>query len=108
MRIEHHNLDGKVRKACDVYDMPPSVEIHRDHLGREQSYPEYWGAVTDVPCPIPACSGTIRWAEAGYVPGYRVCDCCGRAFMAGGNADGPTLIRFGSRCHPVARRPAVE
>jgi hypothetical protein len=33
-----------------------------------------WDDITDVSCPIVGCEGTLRWAEAGYVPGYRICD----------------------------------
>jgi hypothetical protein len=55
---------------------------------------DYWQAVTDVPCP--ACrAGTVRWHEAGYVPGYRCCDGCGREFLAGGTASAPALIEQG-------------
>ena len=39
-----------------------------------------WTAITDVPCFFRACSGTLRWAENGYVPGYRICDQCGRHY----------------------------
>ena len=39
-----------------------------------------WESVTDVPCP--GCQvGIVRWAEAGFVPGWRECDTCGRQFM---------------------------
>ena len=33
-----------------------------------------WPSITDVPCPLSGCCGILRWAEAGYVPGYRICD----------------------------------
>lgn len=54
---------------------------------------DYWATVTDVPCPRCAAllGGQVRWAEAGYVPGYRVCDTCGTAWMAAGCADRPRL-----------------
>lgn len=52
---------------------------------------DYWQAITDVPCPV-CRTATIRWAEAGYVPGYRICDGCGLHFLAGGNSAAPTLI----------------
>lgn len=39
-----------------------------------------WSAITDVSCFFRACSGTLRWAENGYVPGYRICDTCGRHY----------------------------
>jgi hypothetical protein len=38
-----------------------------------------WASVTDVPC-LYKCRGTLRWAENGYVPGYRICDACGRHY----------------------------
>lgn len=52
--------------------------------------PDYWAAVTDVPCP--ACrQGTVRWHEAGYVPGWRRCDSCHQEFQAAGTAHAPAL-----------------
>lgn len=39
-----------------------------------------WQSITDVPCPR-GCGGTIQWAEAGRVPGYRVCNCCDAHFV---------------------------
>lgn len=86
MRYETHDLDGTGPKPTRVYDLEPG--------------PDYWGSVTDVPCPIPGCDGTIRWAEAGYVPGYRICDGCGRHFLARGHAAAPTLLRVGTRRDP--------
>lgn len=81
--VENHNLDGNGERKTHVYTMPPSAS-------------DYWQSVTDVTCPV--CeSGTIRWAENGYVPGYRICDRCGRHFLAGGNNDHPTLLRVGAR-----------
>lgn len=50
---------------------------------------DYWSAVTDVPCPCG--QGRLRWAEAGYVPGWRECDACGRQYQAEGNAEAPRL-----------------
>lgn len=76
---------------------PHSPAVHLD----------YWAAVTDIPCPI--CSvGTIRWAEAGYVPGYRICDSCGRHFQAEGTAAAPVLLRVGSRRNRVESRARRE
>ena len=89
-RIELHNLDGLGPRRCHVYDVPAATDHVPDYV------PDFWGAVTDVPCP--ACdNGIVRWAEAGYVPGYRVCQDCGRHYLAGGTALAPTLIRVGSR-----------
>ena len=89
MRIELHNLDGTGFKKCHVYDLIASG-------GKD----DYWASVTDVPCPIKSCNGIIRWAEAGYVSGYRICENCGRHFLAKGNANAPTLIRVGNRFSP--------
>jgi hypothetical protein len=33
-----------------------------------------WPSITDVACPCKGCNGILRWAEAGHVPGYRICD----------------------------------
>ena len=86
-RIELHNLDGLGEKRCRVYDMRP-VPTEYGH--------DYWAAVTDVACP--ECEdGVIRWSEAGYVPGYRICDGCGRHFLAKGQCSAPTLVRVGTR-----------
>ena len=51
---------------------------------------DYWASVTDVPC-LSGCGGFVRWAEAGYVPGYRICDKCDTAWFAAGNLDDPQL-----------------
>jgi hypothetical protein len=40
--------------------------------GREQ--------VNEIPCVQAHCPGLLRWPEAGYLPGYRVCDCCGHHY----------------------------
>lgn len=39
-----------------------------------------WAMAKLIPCPI-CGSGKMQWAEAGYVPGYRICDFCGRGFI---------------------------
>lgn len=65
----------------------------------------YWGAVTDVPCPR-CTTGIVRWAEAGYVPGYRVCDVCGQAWFAAGTRQRPALappVEFQPGCWGPAR-----
>lgn len=94
-RIEEHNLDGTGNTRTHVYDLSPAAET--DYTGKLTGRQDYWRAVTDVPCPALKCDGTIRWAEAGYVPGYRICDGCGRHFLARGSAEAPTLLRMGSR-----------
>jgi len=86
MRHEIHNLDGLGQKQCQVYDLRPMSGEH----------PDYWKAVTNVGCPV-CQAGIIRWAEAGYVSGYRICDGCERHFLAKGTAASPTLIRVGTR-----------
>lgn len=58
-----------------------------------ESNDPYWSAVTDVSCPT-GCGGIVRWAEAGYAPGYRICDGCKKHFLASGNVSSPSLIRF--------------
>lgn len=74
--------------AHEVYIVP----VSRD--GEAWEAPDYWSAVTDVPCPVSRCRGVVRWAEAGRVPGYRICD--GRRhhrFLADGTARAPELVR---------------
>lgn len=88
-RIIHRNLDGRGTRRVREYAMPPATSQY-----------DYWPSVTDVPCPCCA-SGTIRWAEAGYVPGYRICDGCGKHFLADGTAAAPTLLRVGQRVSNV-------
>jgi hypothetical protein len=93
-RIEHQNLDGRGSRPCRVYDLP-CVSEH-----------DYWANVTDVACPC--CEhGKIRWAEAGYVAGYRICSRCGRHFMAQGTMAKPTLVRVGTR-RTDTRLPATR
>ena len=60
-----------------------------------------WETITDVPCTY-KCEGTLRWAEAGYVPGYRICDGCGRHFSL--SDDGTTLAPNGRRDRAAAFR----
>lgn len=68
---ENHNMHGTGSKRCKVFVLP--IKTRRD----------FWANVTNVRCP--AChEGIIRWHEAGYVPGYRICDSCGRTFLAAG------------------------
>lgn len=95
-RIEHSNLDGWGRRPYRVYDMAPKTQPVYSGDKIVAATPTYWPAITDIPCPT-ACGGTIRWAEAGYVPGYRVCDTCGRHFLGGGTAKAPTLRLLGTR-----------
>ena len=79
MRYESCNLGGGVRKHA-AYTMPV---VDND----------YWASVTDVPCPV-CKAGTVRWCEAGYVPGSRRCDGCGRFFQSHGSIQaGITLVR---------------
>ena len=47
-------------------------------------------SVTDIACPL--CGGYVRWAEAGHVPGYRICDGEGHHFQAAGDPNDPKLI----------------
>ena len=98
MRYEYHNLDGQRSRRVRVFDMAPVTQpvYGQDRTTPIGGVPDYWTTVTDVPCPS-ACGGTVRWAEAGYVPGYRICDRCGRHYLAGGTGEAPTLLRVGSR-----------
>lgn len=92
MRYEIHNGTGP--KRTQVFDVPNVPNVPND----------YWAAVTDVPCPC-CNTGNIQWAEAGYVPGYRICDKCGKHFLAKGNMQNPKLLRVGSRKSKI-RTPA--
>jgi hypothetical protein len=95
-RVEQHNLDGRGWKGARVYPMPPAALKMYPDGAPHPTAKDYWTAVTDVPCPS-ACGGTVRWAEAGYVPGYRICDVCGKHFLARGTKEAPTLVRVGRR-----------
>ena len=81
MRFEILNEGDGARKHA-VYDMP--IRNRKD----------YWSNVTDVTCPV-CQNGTIRWNEAGFVPGSRICDRCGRFFQAHGSISSGsiTLVR---------------
>jgi len=74
---ENHNLRGTGQQRCKVFVL------------RNKSLRDYWANVTNVRCP--AChEGIIRWHEAGFVPGYRICDGCGRTFLARSTAERAT------------------
>jgi len=83
MRITYQNFDGCGSKRTHTYDLPV---ISND----------FWTNVTDIPCPLNSCDGVIRCAEAGYVPGYRICDKCKRHFLAKQDKN-PILYRVGNR-----------
>lgn len=52
---------------------------------------DFWVSVSDVQCPS-CVLGVVRWAEAGRVPGYRICDGgCGQHWIARGSAARPIL-----------------
>ena len=105
MRIERHDLDGQGPKRRHVYDMTPVQTAPISSPGETRL--DYWAAVTNVPCP--GCgTGLLRWAEANYVPGYRICDGCGRHFLASGTAKAPVVIRFASRRSPRRTRDGVR
>ena len=38
-----------------------------------------WTLVAAAPCPV--CGGRLLWAENGNVPGWRICEACGRSWM---------------------------
>jgi uncharacterized protein (DUF983 family) len=87
MREETHNLTGEP-EVCRVFDLTPV------------SQGLYWQAVTDIECPV-CHHGVVIWYEAGYVPGYRICNGCGQHFMAKGNADAPLLVEIPGRVEDV-------
>ena len=72
------------REWCQVAQRaechPPHSEATKEAVYAILSVPRGWDQITDIPCFIRACNGTIRWAENGYVPGYRICDKCGRHY----------------------------
>ena len=83
-RIELQNIDGTGKRRCRVYDLAPA------------DGPDYWSAVTDVLCPV--CEqGRVLWAEAGHVPGYRICDRCRRHYLAHGDQAHPVLVLLAGR-----------
>jgi len=84
-RMVMRDMDGRGVKRCRAYDMP-QVDAR-----------DYWRNVTDVPCPAAGCDGAVLWHEAGYVPGYRICDVCGRHYLAKGTVEQPMLLRVGTR-----------
>jgi len=57
----HIDLYGDGGRDRDCWAMPPRSPF------------DPWAAVTDAPCPVAGCSHTLIWAEAGSVPGARVC-----------------------------------
>lgn len=73
---EHEWWQVALRAGCH----PPHSEATKEAVYAILGTPRGWGAITDVPCFFRACAGTLRWAENGYVPGYRICDTCGRHY----------------------------
>ena len=99
-KIEEHNLHGRSSRGHEVYVLPPKSQP----VSGGGEIPDYWAAVTDVPCPVKDCGQTVLWYEAGYVPGYRVCmaplgdgkydlDTIRHHFLARGKAASPKLVR---------------
>ena len=86
--FERHDLHGTGARRHKVFVMPARKMSRRFP---EDNSPDYWACVTDVPCPC-CRKGKIRWHEAGYVKGYRICDACERTFLAKGTADMPKLV----------------
>lgn len=86
MRFQYLNLTGEPKRTA-IFDLP----------GNPDPDGGYWELVTDVPCPRPSCNGTIRWHEAGFVPGYRCCDTCLQHFLAKGNSQKPWLAMISGR-----------
>jgi hypothetical protein len=81
--VEYHNMHGTGTRRHTVFVLPGRTDSKQEW--------DYWSLVTDVPCPC-CPTGTIRWHEAGYVPGWRICDGCKRTFMASGDMSHPKLI----------------
>jgi hypothetical protein len=92
------NLDGTGEREYQVYALPPAPPepVYGASGAVVGHSPTYWPAVTDVPCPV-CHQGTLRWAEAGYAPGYRICDNpeCHEHFLARGDAAAPAVARMG-------------
>jgi hypothetical protein len=64
---------------------------HAGHL----SCVDPWALAAIAPCPN--CGGRLLWAEAGYVPGYRICERCGRSWLVRFRVDegaNTTLLRL--------------
>lgn len=86
---------------------PPNSEATRNAvyslLDNPGSSWTSWDEITDVPCFFRTCDGTLRWAENGYVPGYRICDKCGRHYqLARATMEGGRFaIRPNGRRSPV-------
>ena len=76
------NMDGAGKREHEVYRMP---------LRKSENV---WNAVTDVPCPVARCKGTVCWHEDGHVPGYRVCRSRSGKEKHRFIAAGATLIRL--------------
>lgn len=60
-----------------VLPLPPNLPVLAGGVARVDA----WALIGIVPCP--ACgAGRLLWAEAGNVPGWRVCSSCKRPWMA--------------------------
>jgi len=81
-----------------VYYAPPAERAKTNRRGKYQSDDGLWVAVYCAVCAVhgdnhrceraaPLCVdcgvGRLRWAEAGHVPGHRICDHCGSHWSHG-------------------------
>ena len=63
-----------------------------------------WALATVVPCR--ACGGSLLWAEAGYVPGYRLCEQCGRPWLVEPGLRDADTIALAVRIPETSEGPA--
>lgn len=85
---------------------PPHSDATREMVYAILDVPRGWDQITDVPCFFRSCSGTLRWAENGYVPGYRICDKCGRHYEFSRRGRETGLVRSAIR-HNGRRSPVL-
>lgn len=66
------NPAGMFWRAAGLRAYPTTPQKARDGWAMPERSPwDEWAAVTGAPCP--ACGAPLAWAEAGRVPGYRIC-----------------------------------
>ena len=85
-RRDYRTLPGQRQQRTTIYPMPVVPK------------PDFELSVTDVPCP--KCRrGKVR-RVAGRDPLYRICDLCGRNFVAEGSPEQPAL----AYAHAVSKK----
>jgi hypothetical protein len=77
-----------------MYTYDFATYICKPHAAHGDKHMDPWALASIMPCHN--CGGRLLWAEAGYVPGYRICETCGRSWVVtfGPSAGGKITFRL--------------